>query len=65
MKKRIDNNNIIDKLDFSLNSGAVSHNETTGLIPFLAENDYEIKSYKEIDQYEQPPISHKKQDNSL
>lgn len=64
MKKRINNNNIFDRIDFCDDSGVVSHSETTGLIPSLAQNDYEIKSYKAIEKYEQTPISRKEPNNN-
>ncbi len=59
MKKRIDNDKILDSMVFEIGDNAVSHFETTGLIPALAENDYEIDSYKEIMEYSQRPISRK------
>ena len=59
MKKHIDNEEILDSMVFDIGDNAVSHFETTGLIPALAENDYEIDSYKEIMEYSQRPISEK------
>ena len=53
MKKHIDNEEILDSMVFDIGDNAVSHFETTGLIPALAENDYEIDSYKEIMEYSQ------------
>lgn len=55
--KRIDNKKILDELDFGLGSNAVSHNDTTGLVPSAPLNDYELNSYKEIDEYQQKPIA--------
>lgn len=64
MKKQINNDKFMETEDFGLNSGAVSHTETTGLIPALAKSDYEIESYKEIDEYTQKPILRKEQDHN-
>lgn len=64
MKKRIDNDKILDTMMLN-EDDAVSHQETTGLIPALAENDYEFDSYKEIDEFSQRPISDKEPNHSL
>lgn len=60
-KNNNDNNNdeILNSLDFGLEDDAVSHWETTGLIPALAEDDYETDSYKEIDEYRPDPMPEK------
>lgn len=55
--KRIDNEKILDELDFGFGVNAVSHNDTTGLVPSAPLNDYELNSYKEIDEYQQKPIA--------
>ncbi|MDD6762080.1 MAG: hypothetical protein PUD92_00325 [Clostridiales bacterium] len=55
--KRIDNEKILDELDFGFGANAVSHNDTTGLVPSAPLNDYELNSYKEIDEYQQKPIA--------
>lgn len=57
MKKRIDNDKIFDTIEIDMDNDAVSHTETTGLIPALADNDYETGSYKEINNFEQRPIA--------
>jgi hypothetical protein len=57
MKKHINNEKVFKKFDFGLGANAVSHTETTGLIPSLPQNEQEIHSYKEIDQYSQKPIT--------
>lgn len=57
MKKRIDNDKILDAMEIDTGDNAVSHTETTGLIPALADNDYKMDSYKEIDNFQQRPIS--------
>ncbi|MGN1116053.1 MAG: hypothetical protein ACI4TH_05765 [Candidatus Ornithomonoglobus sp.] len=56
-KKRIDNEKTLDTMDFGLGANAVSHNDTTGLVPSGPVNDYELHSYKEIDEYQQKPIA--------
>ncbi len=57
MKSKADNSALLDVLDFGLGSDAVSDTETTGLIPFLPQNEYEEHSYKEINKYRQNPIT--------
>lgn len=52
MNKHIDNDNI----HIGLEDDAISATETTGLMPSLPHNEYEIHSYKEIDNYMQKPI---------
>lgn len=59
MKKRIDNDKLIETLSFGLGSNAVSHNETTGLIPSRPLDEYELDSYHEINYYRQIPITNK------
>ncbi len=54
--KRIDNEKILDTIDSGLEADAVSHTETTGLVPSAPINDYELHSYKEINEYQQKPI---------
>lgn len=56
-KETIDNEAVLHSLDFGLGDDAVSHNETTGLIPSAPVNQYELDSYKEIDEYQQVPIT--------
>ncbi|MBQ3125106.1 MAG: hypothetical protein IJC09_06790 [Clostridia bacterium] len=60
MKKRIDNDKIFDAIEIDMGNNAVSHTETTGLIPALADNDYKMDSYREIQNFEQRPISRRK-----
>lgn len=62
-KEKIDNNAVLKTLDFGLGDDAVSHTETTGLIPSGPVNQYELDSYKEIDEYQQTPIVPDKSDN--
>lgn len=57
MKKHIDNDKLLEIFDFGTGADAVSHTETTGLIPFGPENDYQLHSYKDIDKYQQDPIT--------
>lgn len=56
-KKAINNEAVLHSLDFGLGDDAVSHTETTGLIPSAPVNQYELDSYKEIDEYQQTPIT--------
>lgn len=59
MKKPIDNSKIFNSISIDKGNNAVSHTEATGLIPALPENEYEINSYREINEYQQIPISNK------
>lgn len=59
MKKRIDNDKIFDAMELDTGNDAVSCTETTGLIPALADNDYKMDSYKEIQNFRQRPIVRK------
>ena len=58
-KEKIDNEAVLHSLDFGLGDDAVSHTETTGLITSAPINQYELDSYKEIDEYQQTPITKK------
>lgn len=57
MKKRIDNEKLLETLEFGIGDNAVSHYETTGLIPFAPENNAQLHSYKEINKYQEEPIT--------
>ena len=61
MKKHIDNDKIFDTIETDIVNDVVSHTETTGLIPALADNDYKMDSYKEIQKFEQRPITRTEQ----
>lgn len=52
MKKKINNDNI----DLERNDDAVSATETTGLTPSLPHTDYEMDSYKSIDEFMEKPV---------
>ena len=52
MKKKINNDNI----DLERNDDAISATETTGLMPSLPHTDYEMDSYKAIDEFMEKPI---------
>lgn len=56
MRKPIDNNEILNDSEFCLNDDIVSAQETTGLIPSLADDDAQMDSYKAIDEFMQNPI---------
>lgn len=56
MMKNADNARLFDLLDFGLGDNAVSHNDTTGLIPSAPLNEDELHSYLDIDDYRQQPI---------
>lgn len=56
MKKRVNNSRLLDVMEFGLDDNVVSHTETTGLIPSAPINEYEIKSYKSINKYQQKPV---------
>lgn len=60
MKKYIDNDTILDAFEIDIVNDAVSHTETTGLIPAIAENDYKLDSYKDIQKFQQRPIARRK-----
>ncbi len=64
MKKHIDNDAILDKIEIGINNNAVSHTETTGLIPSLADDEYSRHSYKEIVNFAQRPITKPEKDNN-
>lgn len=55
-KKHIDNEKIIDSITFGLDNEVASSTDTTGLIPAKPQNEYELDSYKAIDDYQQKPI---------
>ena len=63
MKKHIDNKEILDKIELDMNDNAVSHTETTGLIPALADDEYKRDSYRQIVNYEQRPITRQEKCN--
>lgn len=42
------NDKLLDRLSFGLDSGVVSHNEYTGLIPSAPADENEMSSYKRI-----------------
>lgn len=60
MRKHINNDEILDKIELDCNNNAVSHTEMTGLIPSLADTECKAHSYREIINYHQRPISRKK-----
>lgn len=60
MKKRIDNDKLLDVMEFGLDDNAVSHTETTGLVASAPVNDYELESYKDINKYQQKPMTNQK-----
>ncbi len=64
MKKHIDNDKFIDALETDIVDDVVSHTETTGLIPAIAENDYKMDSYKEIQKFQQRPIARRERYNN-
>ena len=53
MKKKINN----DHINLDINNDAISAQGTTGLTPALPRTDYEMDSYKEIDEFMEKPIS--------
>jgi hypothetical protein len=57
MKKHIDNDKILNHEHFGFNADAVSNMETTGLIPSGPNSEEERDAYKDIDKYQQNPIS--------
>lgn len=59
MRKRIDNDEILDKIELDKNNNAVSHTETTGLVPTPPEDSYSADSYREIIEYQAKPIAKK------
>ena len=59
MKKHIDNDKTLDAFEIDIVDDVVSSTETTGLIPAIAENDYKMDSYKEIQKFQQRPITRK------
>lgn len=64
MKKRINNDKILDAMELNDGNNAVSHTETTGLIPAMPNDDYAVDSYKEIVEYSQKPILRKEPPHS-
>ncbi|HIU57302.1 MAG TPA: hypothetical protein IAA61_05765 [Candidatus Ornithomonoglobus merdipullorum] len=46
--KKNQNDKLLDKLSFGLDSGVVSHNEYTGLIPFGPVDEETMGSYKRM-----------------
>ena len=61
MKKHIDNNKALDTFEIDIVDDVVSNTETTGLMPALAENDYKMHSYMEIQKFQQRPVTRKEQ----
>ena len=49
--KRNPNEKLFETMSFGLDSGAVSHHECTGLIPFLPEDSEQICSYEHIEDF--------------
>lgn len=64
MKKRINNDKILDAMELDNGNNAVSHTEATGLIPAMPDDDYAVNSYEEIIEYSQKPILHKEPPHS-
>ncbi len=60
MKKKINN----DHIDLERNEYAISARETTGLTPSIPRTDYEMDSYKEIDEFMEKPICRRKKYNN-
>lgn len=60
MKKKINN----DHIDLERNDDVISARETTGLTPSLPRTDYEMDSYKEIDEFMEKPICKRKKYNN-
>lgn len=56
MRKRIDNDKILEKTELDKNNNAVSHTETTGLVPSMPEDNYSAESYRDIIEYRAKPI---------
>ena len=59
MNKPKTNEQILDETELDMGNNAVSHTETTGLIPTPVNNEYEDISYRQIVNFEQRPIVHK------
>ena len=59
MRKKINNDKILNHKHFGLNDDSVSATETTGLIPSAPDSEAEYDSYREIDKYQQNPIPKK------
>lgn len=51
MKKFSENEKLLKKLSFGLESDAVSHNECTGLISFAPVDKEQLKNYSQIQSY--------------
>lgn len=60
MKKKINN----DHIDLERNNDVISAQETTGLTPALPRTDYEMDSYKEIDEFMEKPVSMRRRYNT-
>ena len=60
MKKKINNDNI----NFERNDDAICATDTTGLMPSLPHTDYEMDSYKEINEFMEKPICTQQKDNN-
>ena len=59
MNKPKTNEQILDETELDIGNDAVSHTETTGLIPTPVNNEYEDISYRQNVNFEQRPIVHK------
>ncbi len=57
--KRINNDKIFESLSFGLESDAVSHHECTGLIPFLPQDSFQLRSYEHIENYLPDDLKHR------
>lgn len=64
MKKRINNDKILNSIEIDKGNNAVSHTESTGLIPSMPDDDFAVNSYKEIVEYSQKPILRKEPPHS-
>lgn len=60
MKKKINNDNI----NLERNDDAISATDTTGLMPSLPHTDYEMDSYKEINEFMEKPICKRERYNN-
>lgn len=59
MNKSKTNEQILDETELDIGNDAVSHTETTGLMPTPVSNEYEDVSYRQIVNFKQRPIVHK------
>ena len=57
MKKHINNDKILNHEHFGFNDDSVSFTETTGLIPSGPDSEEERDAYKDINKYQQNPIT--------